>query len=249
MTTANQVLNEPKEGMLDIGKHCTICHQIDFLPYTCSKCANIYCQNHKSQYVAHNCGKVDQVKVDVSHLPSSQSVFPDLSELRKQNPVGPKVISKIGSDAAKSSSNSWSPESTLGKLISGLKAKMGSSGSKKPIPKGVQMAQRNHLIRIAKGDSQIPKSDRIYIWCSTVLESNSGENAKEGFFVSRQWSLGRTLDSLAQLKRVPNLNNVVNDQQERLFLLNEQMEKFTLSNKAGTSLKTGDLVYLVKGSP
>ncbi|GMM32453.1 Cuz1 protein [Martiniozyma asiatica (nom. inval.)] len=79
-------------GMMDIGKHCTICRQIDFLPFTCPDCLHSYCNNHRDDYNKHDCilknqeklrYKVQKDKVNTDHLPSAKSVFPNLDKIRK----------------------------------------------------------------------------------------------------------------------------------------------------------------------
>ncbi len=50
-----------------IGVHCKVegCHQLDFLPAKCSKCALVTCSQHASPW-AHNCANVDQGNVCTS---------------------------------------------------------------------------------------------------------------------------------------------------------------------------------------
>ena len=31
---------------MDIGKHCSICNRIDFLPFYCKKCSSHFCKIH-----------------------------------------------------------------------------------------------------------------------------------------------------------------------------------------------------------
>nr|5IJ4_A Chain A, CDC48-associated ubiquitin-like/zinc finger protein 1 [Saccharomyces cerevisiae S288C] len=33
--------------MLDVGKHCAYCRQLDFLPFHCSFCNEDFCSNHR----------------------------------------------------------------------------------------------------------------------------------------------------------------------------------------------------------
>ena len=44
--------------LLSLGKHCEAahCHQLDFLPFTCDACGQVYCLDHRS-YMAHNCSE------------------------------------------------------------------------------------------------------------------------------------------------------------------------------------------------
>ncbi|TID29712.1 hypothetical protein CANINC_001725 [Pichia inconspicua] len=80
------------EGMLDIGKHCRICRELDFLPFVCHKCRFTYCSKHRDDYNEHDCdgskkkkpGDDKREKYDISKLPKASSVFPDLPKIRKE---------------------------------------------------------------------------------------------------------------------------------------------------------------------
>lgn len=54
----------------DLGKHCSVeeCKQIDFLPFTCDRCRQVYCLDHRS-YIKHNCPKADKKDVTVVICP------------------------------------------------------------------------------------------------------------------------------------------------------------------------------------
>jgi predicted nucleic acid binding AN1-type Zn finger protein len=47
----------------DVGKFCSHpeCHQLDFLPFTCSNCSKVFCLDHRS-VAAHACPKVQQAR-------------------------------------------------------------------------------------------------------------------------------------------------------------------------------------------
>lgn len=49
----------------DIGKHCALkeCHQLDFLPFTCSHCKQAFCSDHW-RVDAHTCPKYDPSQND-----------------------------------------------------------------------------------------------------------------------------------------------------------------------------------------
>ncbi|KAL0866332.1 LOW QUALITY PROTEIN: hypothetical protein Bca101_045450 [Brassica carinata] len=42
----------------DLGRHCSVdyCKQIDFLPFTCDRCIQVFCLDHRS-YMKHSCPK------------------------------------------------------------------------------------------------------------------------------------------------------------------------------------------------
>ncbi|TKY53340.1 Zinc finger AN1 and C2H2 domain-containing stress-associated protein 11 [Spatholobus suberectus] len=54
----------------DLGKHCAVsdCKQIDFLPFTCDRCDQVYCLEHRS-YIKHQCTKADKLDVTVVICP------------------------------------------------------------------------------------------------------------------------------------------------------------------------------------
>ncbi|OAY40452.1 zinc finger AN1 and C2H2 domain-containing stress-associated protein 16 [Manihot esculenta] len=54
----------------DLGKHCTRedCKQIDFLPFTCDRCLQVFCLEHRS-YAKHGCPKADRQDVTVVICP------------------------------------------------------------------------------------------------------------------------------------------------------------------------------------
>ncbi|KAK7392870.1 hypothetical protein VNO78_21320 [Psophocarpus tetragonolobus] len=54
----------------DLGKHCAVsdCKLIDFLPFTCDRCDQVYCLEHRS-YIKHQCAKADKLDVTVVICP------------------------------------------------------------------------------------------------------------------------------------------------------------------------------------
>ena len=54
--------------------HCSFgrCHQLDFLPFKCDACKQVFCQEHFS-YTSHNCVKADQNSVQVILCPMCEA--------------------------------------------------------------------------------------------------------------------------------------------------------------------------------
>ncbi|RDX95174.1 Zinc finger AN1 and C2H2 domain-containing stress-associated protein 16 [Mucuna pruriens] len=54
----------------DLGKHCSVsdCRQIDFLPFTCDRCDQVYCLEHRG-YIKHQCTKPNKLDVTVVICP------------------------------------------------------------------------------------------------------------------------------------------------------------------------------------
>lgn len=226
-------------GMLDIGEHCKICHQRDFLPFVCPMCKVAFCQGHKLEFNDHDCMHKNLNRQDISGLPSSKSVFPDLKKIRASSAM-PKVVSKtvVGSSQTLGGGGSLSPlEIALQRL-----KKLVPSGRK---PVGLKMAESVNLRKLAKGDAKIKMEDRMYVWCYGVVDETKSD--KRAIWVNKNWSMGKTLDYIAEQLRFQNINNSTLDTDERLFLFDSELTAFTLSKKASASIKEGDTVYLVKG--
>jgi len=54
----------------DLGKHCSFddCKLIDFLPFTCDRCRQVFCLEHRS-YIKHSCPNADRQDVTVVICP------------------------------------------------------------------------------------------------------------------------------------------------------------------------------------
>ncbi|KAJ7976794.1 Zinc finger AN1 and C2H2 domain-containing stress-associated protein [Quillaja saponaria] len=54
----------------DLGKHCTVedCKKIDFLPFTCDRCNQVFCLEHRS-YIKHQCPIANRRDVTVVICP------------------------------------------------------------------------------------------------------------------------------------------------------------------------------------
>ncbi|KAK7336565.1 hypothetical protein VNO77_17110 [Canavalia gladiata] len=54
----------------DLGKHCSVsdCRQLDFLPFTCDRCNQVHCLEHRS-YTEHQCKKPNKQDVTVVICP------------------------------------------------------------------------------------------------------------------------------------------------------------------------------------
>ncbi|XP_020103211.1 zinc finger AN1 and C2H2 domain-containing stress-associated protein 16-like [Ananas comosus] len=54
----------------DLGKHCSVddCKQIDFLPFTCDRCSQVFCLQHRG-YTKHLCPNANQKDVTVLICP------------------------------------------------------------------------------------------------------------------------------------------------------------------------------------
>lgn len=79
------------------------------------------------------------------------------------------------------------------------------------------MANKVQLMRLknkAIGLKSIPVTDRVYF---NVTHPKPGNEKTTAVFVSKQWTLGRAIDAIAQELKLQNNNNKSNEKKLRLF--------------------------------
>lgn len=233
-----------EQDLLNIGKHCDICRQLDFLPFTCEDCSKILCSEHRSHKCAGKRAFVPPT-INTSKLPTAQSLFPDRENDRRKvdaqllrptpavNIIGTSAVIKLNKYL------NVHKNSTLGKLFGVKAAKPGKAS--KPLKTSDILV----LKKEAKGDSRVLPADRLYLW---VIHIDTKESPRQAVYVSKSWVIGRALDSIADTLRIKNVNNTVQSQDEKLHVFKVEPEVKMLENNVKvSSLKSGDLVYLVMG--
>lgn len=278
---AEQVARHEDQGVMNLGQQCHNCKQVDFLPFYCEYCNFTYCGTHRmpeahqcpvgpqSRYI-----KKDSTKPSIgSHETQSvASLFPDREKDKaKLNKSLEEIQAKKDNNilAKKSSKNVYS---RIAKFLGAQREKnkkgenhfFGALRRKaSPSQKAGEMA---FLRRSARGHSSCKEADRIYLWCvyldpggtgtdekteTDILANIDPEKQKKPLFVSKQWPVGRCLDSITETLAISNHNNTVRDSNERLCLFKEREGNFELlqaSERAFNAFKNGDLVYLVRGT-
>lgn len=257
----NQV-KPPSEdaGILNLGKHCFKCNQLDFLPFHCEFCHHTYCSAHRSLEV-HNCvGRKEKEHTPQTYDgPSAASLFPDHKERAKRlnallQPAKPTTIA--------TSAKKLNPLMKLTKFLHLQKLErqkksklllFGKPKTSKP-NRVVEIAQ---IKKSAKGPQNVTVPERVYFW---VLYINRNENEldqinverdRKAVWVLKQWSVGRAMDSVSDVLQIMNHNNSTLDASERLNLFKVKEEEPVLletSRKVAAELASGDTLYLVKGS-
>lgn len=112
--------------------------------------------------------------------------------------------------------------------------------------------QVNALRRTAKGDSKISPEARIYVHVEAVAEGEGVAGAKvprADAFYSREWSVGKVLDSAAKTLTVTNVNNRGGGEEERLRIFHVDGGRLLpFTDKLGSSgVKSGDTLVLLRG--
>lgn len=271
MTTVERKKNE--EGMMDIGKHCTICRQLDFLPFVCPKCEKSYCNNHRMDFNKHKCvvdeqnaklAALERSKVDVSKLPKSADVFPDLDKIRRDAEImhNKERNNKIGQRLTDVKDSNNKPLTTIEVAMLRLKKLLGNSGKSskrtaRSLPtsslfKGLaggnsnstasRMVEMNKLKRSAKGDNRINVNDRVYVWVHYTSDDDTKFEVKSAQFFSKKWPIGKMLDSSAEISKIKNMNNRGVDDSLRLAMFRKVRNDETADAEEFVYIPTGGRV-------
>lgn len=239
-------------GIIDIGKNCSTCHRLDFLPFVCEYCKLTFCEDHR-RLDSHQC------KYQRRHNnqggqggyrytgPSAASLFPDNSQRKRQQEL--KFVASQLPEPINASQSL--PKSALQRFkwfidknltLATLKLKKDNS------PMAVVAMKPK-----AQGDNKIAIGDRVYVWTVYVdgdLNKLNVEKVKKSVFVLKKWPIGRALDVIADIYSITNNNNATNDDSNRLnlFKLNDRTPVVILPSDRCQKLNNGDTLFLVKGS-
>lgn len=245
-------------GILNLGKQCHKCNAVDFLPYHCEFCDHTYCSNHRV-LESHGCVRPSSPPQTSNYTgPSAASLFPDrlkhqkmLEEQIKSKPT--TIADKMKQSAAPSALMKLTKFLHLERVKRQKKTLFGKTKASKTPNRVVELAK---IKKVAKG-ATVPVQDRVYVWALFVnrneedLGQIDAEKERKGVWVSKNWSVGRALDSLADVLGIMNQNNLTQQTSERLNLFKEENDQIvTLENskKVSVSLANGDMVYLVRGT-
>lgn len=253
-------VNKEDQGVMNLGKHCYKCNQLDFLPFHCEFCNHVYCSNHRSLDL-HGCVGRPESPSNGSRIyngPTAASLFPDrekhLKMLDKQLelakvPVTTLKEQSVGKALAMTKLTKFLH---LQKLSRKKKVSL-LFGKPKPANKVVETSS---IKKVAKGAASVPQTDRVYLWVLYVnrneedLDKINIDKERKGVWVSKNWTVGRALDSVADAVGIMNHNNTKLDTSERLNLFKAEEETpvtLPFSKKVGATVANGDTVYLVKG--
>lgn len=260
------------QGIMNIGKHCHKCQQLDFLPFHCEHCKFTYCSNHRS-LESHQCPSKPQDRARSYQEytgPTAASLFPDREKDKKKleqaiNNAQPKETTILG--------RSKGLGNVLDKFTKFLKLQGTRNNNKsqrifkkKIIPTArSKVAEMAILRREAKGDIKVSDTDKIYLWCLYINPKQVSDNAetdifaginvdkeKKAVWVSKQWSAGRALDSVADKLSIVNLNNTTRESDERLCICKVNDDGLPAVVDTGErclkAFKNADVIYLVRGS-
>lgn len=255
---------EKETGMLDVGTHCAFCRQMDFLPFHCKYCGGDFCASHRLKEAHHCSWLIENEKkkpvVEKSSTPTDnggkyfQSLLPDKGYIRIQNGTAKKAEETL--KVHTSSARSTVSKTALDKLTRFFKKReskktfFSKKAKSKPSNKIIQLA---NLKRIAKGDSSIPITNRLYLYCYVIDNEDEDDPKEHEIFINRVWPIGRALDSIAKQLNLRNQNNdfrITADQKLYLYRKKDdsgEVQPLLSSNRVATDIKELDTLYLVRG--
>lgn len=237
-----------KESIMDIGKHCSKCHRIDFLPFQCEFCKLVFCGDHR-KLEQHQCPGLQDKPIRRSASPegpTAASLFPNRDNDRIK-------INQLLKDPKPTTLKEKSTAvMKLTKFLHLQKLKRQSKTSlfsKKTSP----IVELQSLKKVSKGDVKIKPEDRIYIWCLYLkhedFEKIDSLKDRKGIFINKNWSIGKILDYISDQLSIINKNNQVDDPNERLniFKIVKDQPELIKNSSKGKDLKNGETLYLVRG--
>ncbi|XP_077983492.1 AN1-type zinc finger protein 1-like [Glandiceps talaboti] len=215
---------------LNIGQHCSVitCKQLDFLPFTCNGCLQLFCLEHRS-IDSHNCTQ-DNVCDDKPSVEGPKSYDCSLTDCNNKELMPVRCqhcqqmfclshrhqqdhnCEKYEAPAQKMTKTAEHiKQITESKKEKGAIKKSGQGAkSKKTAAKVALMKMKLH----ANGDKGLPQSERIYFEVLLPLEHKI---KSQPMFFSKMWTVGRIVDKIAELASLPNNNNVSTAKKLRVF--------------------------------
>ncbi|XP_011304689.1 AN1-type zinc finger protein 1-like [Fopius arisanus] len=213
-----------------VGTHCTIdsCKQNDFLPFTCTHCSSIFCRNHFNP-ISHNCKETldnivsEPVKIQgfmcsQESCKSSSPVEINCIECKKHFCLAHRYhgcLEMSQNETAKKIKEWEKPKEQFKAAKSAVDAEIDENLKK---AKRIEMANKVQLMRLkgrAVGAQGIPTVDRRYFLVYFPVAICKKEPAP--VFTSVRWTIGKIIDSIAEILKIPNSNNLANTAKLRIF--------------------------------
>lgn len=209
---------------LSIGKHCNVvaCNRLDFLPCPCNGCGLDYCKDHLF-YDSHNCPRKDLIaSATISDvLVEYKSYTCSVKNCDRKELVSLAcdacgisicVFHRHPADhACKSITEQQDKMACTAEVVKRILAATDIPAEPNSAPKSQKskaMAAKIALMKLkqkAVGDKGIPDVDRVFFKIILPLGSKT---ASTPVYISRNWTVGRAVDSLAITFGIRNDNNI-----------------------------------------
>ncbi|CAI4050059.1 hypothetical protein N7582_004821 [Saccharomyces uvarum] len=263
-------------GMLDVGRHCAYCRQLDFLPFHCSFCNDDFCSKHRLKEDHHCRWLLEQEESSKNNEKATmsqsgfgsrneayfKSLLPERANVRVQMADDNRKPKRdINTAKVSSSLNSKTLDKIFRFFQRNEKRKNSNSKSKKTFSSSSnKIIQLADLRKTAKGDTKIPSQNRIYIWCYSVdgtERDTTKEDLKVPIYINKIWPVGRAMDYLSIHLNVKSstLTSSTSNEKFQLYKLKDggssgkpiSFEKLEPSLRVTNEIKDLDTLYLVHG--
>ncbi|KAF6209907.1 hypothetical protein GE061_015661 [Apolygus lucorum] len=237
----------------EAGEHCSVsdCNSLDFLPVKCTHCSSVFCKNHFSP-VSHSCSQVPDNRVTekkaAESFQCSQEGCKDGSPLELRC----EVCTRHFCPAHRHHGCTDAPR--LSKSAQAAAVRKEFRKIKEETDKQVQerlrkaknraLANKIKLMKMkgsAFGDNHIPTVDRIFLAIAPPLLGKEKSSARCIFF-SKDWSLGKVLDSAAKRLKVDNKNDRPDEPQLTFFTLDGRLVSPVMDPTLSSLIASGHLV-------
>eukprot|EP00088_Acartia_fossae_P056762 TRINITY_DN6611_c0_g1_i10.p1 TRINITY_DN6611_c0_g1~~TRINITY_DN6611_c0_g1_i10.p1 ORF type:complete len:270 (-),score=29.14 TRINITY_DN6611_c0_g1_i10:447-1214(-) len=214
-----------------LGKNCAWkdCNDLDFLPIICQNCKENYCKLHFLPET-HECPEYKNVQTE--NTEKTKVRYKCHKETCSNWEYAPVICNYCSKQVCLSCRHQESHDCeklpAKQKLMPATKEHVSNIikenktvTTKKPRKKLSLAAQKTaakvQLMKLkmkSVGQGGLPEGERVYFLVHPPQESS---RPAQGCFVSRNWSLGKTIDSLADATKTVNQNNVTAARKLRLF--------------------------------
>ncbi|KAH8205586.1 hypothetical protein TruAng_000292 [Truncatella angustata] len=165
-----------------------------------------------------------------------------------------KNLTPIGARPGAAQANNFGREarSALSKLKAWGASRKEAASRALPKPKPTTASQRvvavNQLKKTAKGDAKLAPEKRVYLFVEAEAETTTAKFPKGQLFFSKDWVVGRLLDSAARDLQVENVNNSSANEKDKLRVFHvEGGRVLEFNEKVGAALSSGNTVVLLRG--
>ncbi|XP_063993500.1 AN1-type zinc finger protein 1-like [Diachasmimorpha longicaudata] len=213
-----------------VGTHCAVesCKQDDFLPFKCTHCSTIFCKNHFNT-ISHDCKscpdnivaeprKFEGFICSQEECKSTSAVEMNCVECKKHFCLAHRHHGclEMSQDEIAKRLREWEkPKEDFRSAKSAVDAVIAENLKKS---KKIEMANKVQLMRLkgkAVGSQNIPTVDRRYL--QVYFPLITCKTAPAAVFVNVQWTLGKTIDSIAEILKIRNSNNLADSVKLKLF--------------------------------
>ncbi|CAL7938477.1 unnamed protein product [Xylocopa violacea] len=217
----------------NLGERCSIkdCKQLNFLPFKCDHCHDLFCKEH-FHIASHKClslkDKITYTKVKAPNYLCSDESCKETSPIEMQCIKCKKHFClqhryhgclEYSNEEKTTMLKKWQiPKKQFAEAKAIVDQEIANTLKKS---KNIAMANKVRLMRVkgsAVGAKNIPMIERCYflVYPPTTI-TNKHIGPTKGIYVNKNWTIGKAIDSIADILKISNNNNVAGAYKLQLF--------------------------------